>query len=75
MRWLEDPALNPLAVEAVIPDFFRRAEVERAEKSFVDTSNLARRGASAAGISYEEIADVGQSEMSATIFEPSGVAA
>src|SRR5206468_8967018 len=54
MRWLEDPPLNPLAVEAVVPDFFRRAEFERAEKSFVHARDLGRRAASAAGINYEE---------------------
>src|SRR5438477_383308 len=72
MRWLEDPALNPLAVEAVVPDFFRRAEFERAEKSFVDTSDLARRGASAAGINYEEISDVGRSRNECDNFRAAG---
>src|SRR5207253_2720151 len=60
VRWLENPSLDALAVEARIPDLLGRREVEGAEQRVVYSRDLAKCGRRevGGGLDHEQVADV-----------------
>ena len=55
---LEDPTLDTLAVEAVVPEFFWRGQVQRGEQSFVHPSDFEGRGKRGESVYNKQISDV-----------------